>query len=776
MAVALTGQAPAASVRYDALTAADLQATRPDPAVDAVTGPSAAVARAARAQDTVVHDVDRASTGAGAGCAAARPWNGTGHIPRPNARSLPTEVPRPGPAILYRPLRTAPQLQNTGPWRAAPLMVSGATAYRDGEYLYQDWLLDDRGLSYPDDPKYGGNAADLVEVRVRLLRDATAFRITYNTMIDPGAVASTIWLGDSRAAQAMPHGAGATARASVFVTAHGCAGDAVRAADGRRLTGEVQVMTDHLRRQVEVRVPFTHYDPRGSTARVGVASGLWDSRSGRYLRPDPARPAFFNVAFRQYGPWVQNTWMDESQSAALMRGDLSPLHALVDFERLSQGVDDDSGLPRTGPMNRILVSHFEPTQGRGNDNFGTRDGLDPDLSSPGGACSGTQCTAPCELPHCTPTYSQRLQPYSVYVPRLPRPTTGFGLVVSLHGAGSNYNHFEAGGPADPLLTRQMLAEAGHPSIMVMPHARGPNAFYKDLPAADVFEVVADVASHYRLDPQRFLLTGSSMGGYGTYKFGVQYPDLWSAIMPNVPAVGARGSTDAAFLPEAVGPVDPVFLALLASLRHVPVLATQGLSDPLAPVTNTTLEAQALQRLGYRQDHWWFNGTHEEFRYWVKDAYARLSREARTDRNPRHVTYVLNGGFHEVPALGLHADHAYWISGLALRDPARQIGTLDAVSHGIAGTEPAAGPAAADAGQSVNGSQAYLRQTTTWTHGPSLSQRNALEVVATNVGALTVQVGRAGLGCDADVDVVTDGPLRLTLIGRGCRTVKEFPAA
>jgi poly(3-hydroxybutyrate) depolymerase len=654
-------------------------------------------------------------------------------------------------------------------------MISGATAYRGGEYLYQDWLLDDRGLTYPSDARYAGNAADIVEVRVRMLAGATAIRITYNTMVDPDAVASTISLGDSAVPYPMPHGAGASARAAVFVTAHGCTGDAVRAIDGRPLAGRVQVRTDHPRRQVEVRIPFSQFDPRGKSVHVGAASGLWHHESGKYLRPDPAKPAFFNAAFRAYGPWVQNTWMDASQSAALTRGDLSPLHAVIDFESLAQGVRDDTRIPRTGPMNRILVSHFEPVQGRGSDNFGTNDGLDPDLAAAGGACSGTQCTSPCELPHCTPAYSQRLQPYSVYVPRNARPASGFGLVVSLHGAGSNYNHFEAGGPADPLLTRQMLAEAGHPSIMVMPQARGPNAFYKDLPAADVFEVMADIASYYRLDPRRYVLTGSSMGGYGTYKFGVPYPDLWGAIIPNVPAVGARGSTDAAFLPEAVGPVDPVFLALLKSLRHVPVLATQGLADPLAPVQNTAAEAQTLQRLGYRQDHWWFDGTHEEFRYWVKEAYAHLSRQAQVERSPRHVTYVVNGGFDELPELGMRADHAYWTSGLVLRVPSLQLGTLDAHSHGAPGTAQTAGPVTSDAGDSINGSRAYVRQTTTWTPGPQLARRNLLEVTATNVAAMTVHVERAGLGCDADLKIVTDGPLEVTLIGRSCRTVRSFSA-
>ncbi|MDX6642747.1 MAG: hypothetical protein QOD76_709, partial [Solirubrobacteraceae bacterium] len=106
--------------------------------------------------------------------------------------------PRPGPDLLYAPLANAPQLQNTGVWRASPILVSGASAYRHGEFLYQDFLYDDHGArglqrdqndareapggsqangdlfaapngtyTYPTDTVYAGNAADLVELRVR---------------------------------------------------------------------------------------------------------------------------------------------------------------------------------------------------------------------------------------------------------------------------------------------------------------------------------------------------------------------------------------------------------------------------------------------------------------------------------------------------------------------------------------------------------------------------------------------------------------------------------
>ena len=104
-------------------------------------------------------------------------------------------------------------------WHASPILVSGASAYRKGEFLYQGYLYDDHGAKevtdpgnpmhspggdasggdlfsaptgtydYPSGPGYDENAADLVELRVKPQTTTTAFRITLNTLEDPSLVA-----------------------------------------------------------------------------------------------------------------------------------------------------------------------------------------------------------------------------------------------------------------------------------------------------------------------------------------------------------------------------------------------------------------------------------------------------------------------------------------------------------------------------------------------------------------------------------------------------------
>src|SRR6201982_2067242 len=61
-------------------------------------------------------------------------------------------APRPGPDVLYAAPAAAAQLQTVGGGSAAPIPVSGASRYRRGEFLYQDFLYDDHGAAEVPDP------------------------------------------------------------------------------------------------------------------------------------------------------------------------------------------------------------------------------------------------------------------------------------------------------------------------------------------------------------------------------------------------------------------------------------------------------------------------------------------------------------------------------------------------------------------------------------------------------------------------------------------------
>ena len=304
--------------------------------------------------------------------------------------------PAPGPELLYaKPRPPAPQLRNAGPWRARPILISGASAYRGGEFLYQDYLYDDsgaRGLhdpssprqpgddafsrlngtyTYPSDPAYAQNAADLVELRVKPLRRSTAFRVTLNTLKDADLVATTIAIGDGQAAD-WPGGAGVSSPADWFLLVHGDEAEALNA-DGQPLAGpKPKVRVSVRRNQFDVRVPKATWNPRRREVPIRAGVGLWDSEAGAYKTPgasltasepggagplvDP--PAIFNLAFRFSEPWPDlqdiaatindpSWWRERDQAHALADGDVSEFVADGRLrEAAARGQRPDARRPR----------------------------------------------------------------------------------------------------------------------------------------------------------------------------------------------------------------------------------------------------------------------------------------------------------------------------------------------------------------------------------------------------------------------------------------------
>lgn len=703
--------------------------------------------------------------------------------------------PRPGPEILYRKPAEAPQLRNEGVWHAPPILVSGASAYRAGEFLYQDFLYDDHGAkglsrdpgdprtagdsfsapngtyTYPTDPAYADNAADLVELRVKPLPGATAFRITLNTMRDPSLVATTIAIGGSKQPRQLPHGANAAAPASLFLTVHGAHADLIDAADGRRITPAPQVSVSQPRRQIQVMVPHRAWDPGRRTVRLAAGVGLWDTAANRYLVPraaaDASHPggaaglsdptAFFNVAFRFGEPWQHPFppgsvfsdpawWRDREQGNALARGDLTPFHANVDFARLARGVTDDmrgarGGVPVSGPMDRILASHFE-----------TRQGADyADTCGRATDCQG-------EL-------RGRLQPYAIYVPSGPAPADGYGLTLLLHSLGANYNQFS------DTRNQSQLGERGSGSIVITPEGRGPDGWYYGHAGADTFEVWADVASRYRLDPDWTAISGYSMGGYGTYKLAAEYPDLFARANPVVGPPGLGIWVPPA--PPQPGGAGSNTNRMLASVRNVPFLIWDGAEDELVPVAGPVAQAQSLDDLGYRYIFDLFT-TADHFTLAVNDQYEPAAAFLGThlvNRNPPHVTYVVNPAM-SFPGAGTVADHAYWLSGLRLRDSSggAPLGQVDARSEGFGRGDPVPGATQTSPSNLLQGGNLgtlnYSERRKSWGKASTAPRRDALHLDARNLAQVVVHPRRARLSCHPELHVTTDGPLTVRLAGCG----------
>jgi hypothetical protein len=695
-----------------------------------------------------------------AGANAGLPAVGSGH--------------RPGPDALYTKPAAAPQLENAAPWRAKPILVSGAQSYRDGEWVYQDFLYDDHGalgvpdpgtpwdtgsftfspvggtFTYPSDPVYANNAADLVELRIKPLATATAFRVTFNSLLDASKTAFTIALGSSDAPRAWPFGAGVSSPAQLFVTVHG---SSAALSDGR---SGATAAVDLDRRQFDVRVPHSAWDPGTGKVRVTIGTGLWDAAAGSYLKPapgprsastpgggSPGGAAIVNVGPRFNEPWPDvhmanggltiadsavgaaaqaAWWRERQQSEQLALGDVSPFSADVDFGKLAAGTRDDSGVPKTGVLDRILAS---------NHRFGQ--GLDPtqvcfDLASDSG--SGAKCLG---------RFVGQLQPYALYVPASP-PPAGYGLTLLLHSLSANYNQYAAS------RNQSQLGDRAPGSLVATPGGRGPDGFYAGMAEADTFEVWADVARHYAVDPGLVDVSGYSMGGFGTYRLLARWPDLFAR---GFSVVGAPGSVD----------------DQLASLRNTPLLLWNATEDELVNIQTSEAARAAVEAAGLRYAENLYTAA-DHLTLATNDWYlpgAAFLGAHRVDLAPPHVTYVVDASEDNADAQTV-GDHAYWLSEIVARDP-KATGTIDARSDAFGVGDPTPvvqSPSAGTLDGGTHGPMPFVRREQTWGAAPAAAPADRLVVNAKNVASAVVDARRARLSCAPTLDVTSDGPLDLRI--------------
>ncbi len=169
-----------------------------------------------------------------------------------------------------------------------------------------------------------------------------------------------------------------------------------------------------------------------------------------------------------------------------------------------------------------------------------------------------------------------------------------------------------------------------------------------------------------------------------------------------------------------------------------------------------------------------NGTWDVMTKWLGD----MKRVV----DPVRVTYVRNPLMDD-PGAGLVGNRAYWLSGIETRD--RALGTIDVVSGGF-DTGPAAAEPQGDREplhhkrrhlprQRLRPARPPLRPArrtptrgSTATRGPARAQTptDTLTITAKNIGSLVIDPQRAKVSCDAKLDVTTDGPLSITLLGCG----------
>jgi predicted esterase len=182
------------------------------------------------------------------------------------------------------------------------------------------------------------------------------------------------------------------------------------------------------------------------------------------------------------------------------------------------------------------------------------------------------------------SYDRSLQPYQLRLAENWAPARAYPMIVDLHGSGNDHTlSFVLGAlqpPQSPAADDPPPAPAVEPYVTIMPWGRG-NRGYMHVAERDVWDAMDDAAVAVSLDPDRYYLTGFSMGGGGTWNVGLRNPDRWAAL-----CIGAGGMWDA---PPGTG--------LAGNVSYLPVRIAHGTADGAVPIAMAYAMQAELKQYG-----------------------------------------------------------------------------------------------------------------------------------------------------------------------------------
>lgn len=665
-----------------------------------------------------------------------------------------------------------------GDWRGQPSNIGGTVRYDRGEHIYTDYLFDDFGADDGDDAKrlavlgpvqdaesrtarfdqlfqaagdqfdaprpigapdhYGDGeptgAADIREVRWSADTDSVNLLVRTTTMKQtaPGVL---VLAGDATAGATRDVGFGTGLetkrfdRAILLTVGGGIVRDLHTGATSR-LRAPVAYRSAGWTNAVEAELP-SGLLPRN--ARVGVVTGLVENRA--------LTPA--NVAYRFAEP-VAGVYNDQRQALALHGGSVDEFATRLNIAALRRGFSQKAR-PGPGYAERQFLSGANISREEGEHG--------------------------------------RWQPYGLYVPTSYKPGRPTPLTFWLHYRGGKAH---SGGAWTPRLITQLGEETGN--IVATPRGRGTSTWYVSESHQDFFEVFGDVHDVLTINANRRYLSGYSMGGYGTYLFGLLYPDLFAGgySTSGAPTQGAwtgEGPDDCrtgrCFVNANDGDADAqLTYRILENARHFPITIHHGTDDELVPVTGIERIGLRLTELGYRHDLTRFVG-YEHFTQAIVDEWtdgAQYLNRFRRDRNPRTVTYkvvpALVNAVNNITADGVdfnfRPDGAYWTDGLKVRagdgsDPS-VFGQLDATSEALREAKHVTVPRAG-AVSPLGHSTPFVRSGLDWLAlGGAEKVRNSFTATMDNLAAARLNVRRMALKTSRTAvgRISTDGPSTLTL--------------
>ena len=494
---------------------------------------------------------------------------------------------------------------------------------------------------------------------------------------------------------------------------------------------------------VEVSVKKAFFGSLPPVVGVGLATGVVNAAGTGLAKVSTgaATSDLINVAFRTDEP--ARIHMDREQALALLKGSIDKYLARIDLGKLATGAGE-SFRPGPGYYDRIYLSSSPVNR----------------EESSGGEYQGIY------------------QHYGLYIPTTYVPGTQSPALLWLHPRSGGTTHLAAAWV--PGIIRQLGERSNR--VVISPSARGSSTWYVGRGHEDFRESWDDAMASWSIDPNRIVVAGHSMGGFGSYLIGLLYPDRFAAAFPisGPPTQGLWLGVAPPSSPQNDGNVDAELLFnIVENARNLPYVIYQGINDELVNVLGVVRMASRFTQLGYRNRLYLFPGQ-DHYAPLVVDEWAAAQRylnSFRRDPNPAHVTYrVWPALEHEVETVGVpdgttldySFDGAYWVDDLKVRtgSPAAvaTMGTFDAITAGrgvpsILGV-PEAGVVA------LGQTSPFLMTGLRWLVHGTRPRANSFTVSATNIATGTLDVARMALQTTTPIagTVTTDGAIVLRLAG------------
>ena len=165
----------------------------------------------------------------------------------------------------------------------------------------------------------------------------------------------------------------------------------------------------------------------------------------------------------------------------------------------------------------------------------------------------------------------------IYLPEAPPPPGGHPLLLYLHGRGERKTLDDVGSFGPPMLAR---TTEGFPWAVAAPRCP-PERGWETTELIALLDMLVD---ELPIDADRIVVTGVSMGGFGTWSLVMGYPHRFAAAVPI--CGGAPFAVPSLIAPKR-----------LEALRAVPIRAYHGADDNVVPAAESASATDALRALG-----------------------------------------------------------------------------------------------------------------------------------------------------------------------------------